>query len=61
LLATRLTARKANRAIQLFGSAIVNAPTGGRKKKLKASIATTEVRTAIDRREVAATTKMTIR
>ncbi len=32
LLATRLTARKTSSATQLGGSAIVNVPTGGRKK-----------------------------
>ena len=31
LLATRLTARKANSAIQFCGSAMVKVPTGGRK------------------------------
>src|SRR5262245_11433975 len=33
-LAISETARKANSATQLFGSAIVNVPTGGKKKKL---------------------------
>ena len=35
---------------------MVSVPTGGRKKKLKQSIATTDVVTATHRREVAATT-----
>ena len=61
LLATRLTARNANSATQFCGSAIVKVPTGGRKKKLKQSIATTEVTTATHRRDVAATTRTIIR
>ena len=43
LLATRLTARNVNSATQFCGSAIVNVRTGGRKKKLKLTIAATEV------------------
>ena len=35
---------------------MVNVPTGGRKKKLKQSIATTDVATATHSRDVAATT-----
>ena len=61
LLATRLTARKANSATQFWGSAIVNVPTGGRKKKLRQSIAATEVATATHSRDVAATTSTTSR
>ena len=61
LLATRLTARKANNATQFCGSAIVNVSTGGRKKKLRQSIETMEVTTATQRREVAATTSTTIK
>ena len=57
LLATRLTARNANSATQFCGSAIVNVPTGGRKKKLRLSIAATDVTTAIQSRDVAATTR----
>ena len=58
---TRLTARKANSATQFCGSAIVHVPTGGKKKKLKHNMATTEVATAIQRRDVAARTRTTIR
>ena len=54
LLATRLTARNANRATQLCGSAMVSAPVGGRKKKLKQNIATTDVTTATHSRDVVA-------
>src|SRR5262249_59502152 len=61
LLATRLTTKNANSAIQLCGSAMTNAPTGGRKKKLKASIATIDVVTATHSRDVAATSRTTIR
>ena len=61
LLATRLTARNANSATQFCGSAIVSVPTGGRKKKLKQSIATTDVTTATQSRDVAATTRTIIR
>ena len=35
-------ARNATNATQFCGSAIVNVPTGGRKKKLKQSTATTD-------------------
>jgi hypothetical protein len=38
-----------------------NAPTGGKKKKLKASIAAIEVVTATHKRDVAATSRTTIR
>ena len=61
LLATRLTTRKAPSATQLWGSAMVNVPTGGRKKKLSASIAATEVATATRSRDVAATSRTTSR
>src|SRR5206468_6649666 len=61
LLATRLTTRNANNAIQLCGSAMTNAPTGGRKKKLKASMAAIDVVTATHNRDVAATSRTTIR
>ena len=56
LLATRLTARNVKSATQFCGSAIVSVPTGGRKKKLKAIIAATEVVTATQSAEVAAAT-----
>src|SRR5262245_13391095 len=59
LLATRLTARNTKSAIQFCGSAIVKVPTGGRKKKLKESTATTDVAIAAQRCEVAATTSTT--
>src|ERR1039458_7602519 len=39
LLATSAVTRKANNATQFWGSAMVNVPTGGRKKKLKAAVA----------------------
>ena len=45
LLAMTATIRKANSAIQFCGSAIVKAPTGGRKKKFSVSIATTDTTT----------------
>ena len=61
LLATRLTARNANSATQFCGSAIVNVPTGGRKKKLKASTATIDIATATRKVETAATTRTTSR
>ena len=61
LLATRLTARNAKSATQLCGSAIVKVPTGGRKKKFRHNIATSDVMTAIARRDVAATTSTTIK
>ena len=61
LLATRLTARNANSATQFCGSAIVRVPIGGRKKKLKQSIAATEVTSAARKRAVAATTSTTMR
>jgi hypothetical protein len=38
--------RKLKRATQFCGSAIVNLPTGGRKKKLKVSVAAIEVTAA---------------
>ena len=52
LLAMTATTRKANNAIQFCGSAIVNVPTGGRKKKLSVSIARSETTIAVlSRRE----------
>ena len=48
------TTRKAKSAIQFCGSAIVKVPTGGRKKKLKASIAAIDVTMAIRSRAVVA-------
>ena len=39
-------ARKLNSAIQFSGSAIVNLPTGGKKKKLKTRVARTEANAA---------------
>src|ERR1700680_526680 len=38
-LATRAVARKLKSATQFCGSAIVNSPMGGKKKKLKVSVA----------------------
>src|SRR5262245_11168141 len=61
LLATRLTARKANSAVQFCGSAIVKVPTGGKKKKLKARTAAIETATATRNVEIAATTSTTSR
>ena len=52
---------KATSAIQFWGSAIVKVPIGGRKKKLRQSIAATEVITATRSREVAATSSTTNR
>jgi hypothetical protein len=45
-LATSAVTRNANSATQFCGSAMVNCPTGGKKKKLKHSMATTEATTA---------------
>src|SRR5258706_4587575 len=39
LLAISAVVRKLNRATQFCGSAIVNCPTGGKKKKLNVSVA----------------------
>ena len=61
LLATRLTARNVNNAIQFCGSTIVNVPTGGRKKKLMKRTDAIDVATATRSRDVAATTSTTIR
>jgi len=61
LLATRLTARNANSTTQFCGSAMVKVPTGGKKKKLRHSIAATDVPTATRSREVVATSRTTIR
>src|SRR3954466_9142418 len=61
LLATTLTARNANNATQFCGSAIVNVPTGGRKKKLKHNIAKSDVVIATHRCDVAATSRTTMR
>src|SRR5262245_59458125 len=58
-LATTLTTRNAKSAIQFCGSAMVNVPTGGRKKKLNVSIATIETQMAIHSRDVAATINTT--
>ena len=58
-LATRLTARNVNSATQFCGSAIVNVWTGGRKKKLNATIAAIDVATATHKRDEAATNKTT--
>ena len=41
-LATSDVVKKLNRATQFWGSAIVNLPTGGKKKKLKVSVAVIE-------------------
>ena len=60
LLATRLTARNANSATQFCGSATTNVPTGGRKTKLKVSIAAMEIVTATHSGELAATSRTTI-
>ena len=58
-MATRLTVKNAPSATRFCGSSIVQAPTGGRTKKLKHNIATIDVTTAIQSREVAATTRTT--
>ena len=47
-LATSAVVRKLNRATQFCGSAIVNLPTGGKKKKLKASVAAIEAHADFD-------------
>src|SRR6187200_1759020 len=50
LLAITATTRNATSAIQFCASAIVSVPSGGRKKKLNASVAVTAVTVAIHRR-----------
>src|ERR1700676_3335038 len=57
-LAISEVARNAASATQFCGSAIVNVPTGGRKKKLKASMATTEVTMATARPQIVDITKI---
>ncbi len=47
----------ASSATQFCGSTIVSVPTGGRKKKLKEIIETTDASPATHRREVAAATR----
>ena len=59
LLAMTATTRNANSAIQFCGSAIVNVPTGGRKKKFNVSIATTDTTIAIRRRAMVAVPRTT--
>src|SRR6478736_2671247 len=61
LLPTRLTARNAAIATQFSGSATLNEPTGGMKKKLKQRSAATDVTPAAQKRVVAATTSTTRR
>src|SRR5262249_45288759 len=61
LLPTRLTARNAASATHFSGSATVNVPTGGMKKKLKQTRAATDVSAAAQNRLVAATTSTTRR
>src|SRR5262245_37137685 len=50
LLAITATIRNAKSATQFSGSAMVNVPTGGRKKKLRTSIATIDTTIATPRR-----------
>ena len=45
-LAMSEVARKLNKATQFCGSAIVNLPTGGKKKRLKRRVARTEAKAA---------------
>src|SRR5437667_12410854 len=47
--------RKTNNATQFSGSAIVNVPTGGKKKKFRHRVAVTAAAIAIHRRPNAAT------
>src|SRR5437660_12601755 len=60
-VATMLTTRNANRMIQLYGSASVSVPIGGRKKKLKQNIAATEVSDAVQSSATAPTNSTTSR
>ncbi len=53
------TIRNPNSATQFSGSAIVKVPTGGRKKKLRTSIATIEATTATQRRDSVAVASTT--
>ena len=54
LLAITATTRKANKAIQFWGSAMVKVPTGGRKKKLRVNIAATDATIATRSRPIVA-------
>ena len=54
-----LTTRNAKSATQFCGSAIVSVPTGGRKKKFRQKVATTEAPAATARSPVAAIHKTT--
>ena len=61
LLAITATTRNAKSAIQFCGSAIVNVPSGGRKKKLSVSIAAIETTIAAQRRPTVAVARTTSR
>src|SRR3984893_8561374 len=56
-LAISEVARKLNKATQFWGSAIVNVPTGGRKKKLKRRVERIEANEASSNPEILATSK----
>src|SRR6266567_2618412 len=60
-LAISEVARKLKRATQFCGSAIVNVPTGGKKKKLKTSVARTEDTAASKNPQVLAMSRMSSR
>jgi hypothetical protein len=53
--------RNVKSATQFSGSAIVNRPIGGRKKKLKQSIATTDTAADTRKPEVVAVPRTTVR
>ena len=57
-LAIRETAKKLNRATQFCGSATVNVPTGGKKKKLNRSVASSDDTAASRNPEVLATIRI---
>src|SRR5215204_2162458 len=61
LLAMTATTRNAKSAIQFCGSAMVNVPSGGRKKKLSTSIAAPDTTMAAHRRPTVAVARTTRR
>ena len=60
-LVTSAVVRKLKSAIQFCGSAIVKVPMGGRKKKLKVSVAATDARDASMKPHVLAITSTSSR
>jgi hypothetical protein len=60
-LATSAVVKKLNNATQFWGSAIVNLPTGGKKKKLKVRVAAIEARDASKNPQIVAMTNTSSR